>query len=208
MAQEPKNPGMIAPKSGTKPQETEAKQPREYQTKPKISTKQPKTTKPNYTYNKRAFGRPSKYRPKYCKLILDYFTREHTQEYTETHTNRKGETWECSKLRAVPVPTFEGFCGLIGIDMNTLRDWKTNFPDFSRACSHAQAKQIDHLATVTGLGLYNSNWAVFMAKNVSDWRDRREIEHSGDVGISGLIEGLSDKAAEARAERSRIAGHN
>jgi len=92
--------------------------------------------------------------------------------------------------------------------MNTIRDWRTNFADFSRACTHAQAKQMDHLATVTGLGLYNSNWAVFMAKNVSDWRDKREIEHSGDVGISGLIEGLAGKAQEARQDRDRIRALN
>lgn len=191
------------PKCSTKPQE-EAKS---YQTAPIITSK-PKQSKPNYKYNKRAFGRPSKYKTKYCQLIVAYFTREHTETYEETHTNRKGETWTASKLRAVPVPTLQGFSAEVFVSITCLWEWKNRFKDFKKAYSHAQALQLDHLATVTGLGLYNSNWAVFMAKNVSDWRDKRELEHSGDLGFGKLLEGLADKAATAKADRVDVATRN
>ena len=47
-----------------------------------------------------------------------------------------------------------------------------------------------------------------MAKNVSDWRDKRELEHSGDLGFGKLLEGLADKAATARADRVDVAARN
>jgi len=199
------------PKSSTKPAES----PKEYQTHQEIPQKHNKDirlkdgTKSYYSVSRKGMGgRPTKYKPKYCKFIAEYFDRDHTEEYTETHTNRKGETWSASKLRAVPVPTFDGFAAYLGIGITTLKSWKNRFTEFKAAYSHAQALQLEHLATVTGLGLYNSNWAVFMAKNVSDWRDKRDVEHSGDLGFGKLLEGLADKAASARSDRAAVTGMN
>ena len=106
------------------------------------------------------------------------------------------------------MPLLQGFAFTIGTTVKTLWEWKELYPDFRKAYSHAQALQLEHLATVTGLGLYNSNWAVFMAKNITEWRDKRDVEHSGDLGFGALLEGLSGKAEQARAERSRIANNN
>ena len=195
------------PKSATKPQEDSKTAARTYETAPIITNKTTKS-KPDYKYNKRAFGRPSKYKTKYCQEIVAYFDREHITEYEETHTNRKGETWTCTKQRANPVPTLQGFSANIFISVVTLWDWKNKFTDFAKAYSHAQALQMDHLATVTGLGLYNSNWAVFMAKNVSDWRDKRELEHSGDLGFGKLLEGLAAKSEQAKTDRVDVARMN
>jgi hypothetical protein len=100
------------------------------------------------------------------------------------------------------------FAEYIGVHTDTLKDWTRNFDEFFRAYSHAQELQLAHLATITGLGLYNSNWSVFMAKNISTWRDKRDVEHSGDVGITGLLDGLSGKAAEARANREQVSRLN
>lgn len=206
-AADPKTPGKIDPKSGTGAADPAQKQPRQYKNTPKSSSPL-KPIDPKYKFNKRAFGRPSKYKPVYCKKIVEYFTRPHTEEYTETHTNRKGETWQATKIRAVPVPTLQGFAASIYIPVKTLWQWASKFEDFGKAYSHAQALQLDHLATVSGLGLYNSNWAVFMAKNVSDWRDRREIDHSGDLGIDLFVAGMVDKAAAAARDRAAIMGRN
>jgi len=203
MSREPKTPGKIDSKTHTKEPETSTKQHKDFALAPKVTSK-PTNTKPNYTYNKRAFGRPSKYRPKYCQLIIDYFTRAHTEEIEETHTNRKGETWSCYKLRAVPVPTLQGFSAAVGVPIRTLADWANNFKDFSQAYSHAQALQLDHLSTVTGLGLYNSNWAVFMAKNVSDWRDKKDVEHSGDIGLNLFVDKMIDAAGQAQRDRASV----
>jgi len=217
---DPKTPGLIDPKSNTKPDEPTAagsvavKPKRAYKTAPKTTVKKPKNhgnTLPttNYKYNKRPFGRPTKYRPIFCKMIIDYFTREHVTEYEETHTNRKGETWSCYKLRANPVPMLEGFCGeVLHCGVTIISDWTRNFPDFAEAVIHAQALQMQHLATVTGLGLYNSNWAVFMAKNVSQWRDKKEIEHSGEVGYNLFIGSMIDKSIEAEADREAVFNRN
>ncbi len=189
MAKEPKNPGKSDPKSATKPQE--------------------KTEFPaKYKYNKRAFGRPSKYRPSFCFELIKYFDREHTEEYEETHTNRKGETWSCFKLRAVPVPMFEGFCAKFMLDRHTLMAWVGSFKDFSTAYSRAQELQMAHLSTVTGLGLYNSNWAVFMAKNVSKWRDKRDIEHSGQVDSSVFVSQMASMAEQAERDEAEIFNRN
>ena len=198
-----KNPQKLdtnCPKTATKPAE---KDPKQYKTKHET------IKKPDYRYNKRPFGRPSKYRPKYCKLIIEYFTREHTEEYTETHTNRKGETWSATKLRALPVPLLEGFAGHVcGCGMDAIYTWRSRFPNFNEACTRAQALQQDHLATVTGLGLYNSNWAVFMAKNISKWRDKKDIEHSGQVDSSIFVSKMVTKSAQAEADEHAISRLN
>jgi hypothetical protein len=193
------------PKNSGKPSEVANTDIKTYENTPIVTPKAVKT-KPNYKYNARAFGRPSKYRPKYCQMITEYFDREHTIEVEETHTNRKGETWSCYKLRANAVPTLYGFSASIFVPVKTLWQWKDKFQDFGNAYSHAQALQLDHLNAVTGLGLYNANWAVFMAKNVSSWRDKKELEHSGTLDSNIFIEAMIDKSDSALKDEQDIMG--
>ena len=92
-------------------------------------------------------------------------------------------------------------------DVGTLNEWSKTYTDFSKAYLLAQAMQIEHLATVTGLGLYNSNWAVFMAKNITDWRDKKDIEHSGNIDSTLFVDSMVDKAKDAQKNEREVLKH-
>ena len=157
--------------------------------------------------SRKKFGRPTKYKSQYCFDIIAFFDRPHTYEGETVHTNRKGESWVQYQTKANPVPLMCDFAQFLGTTVKTLFDWVKQFEEFRKATTHAQDLQLRHLATVTGLGLYNANWSVFMAKNISSWRDKKEIEHTGGVGIDLFIDNMINKAEEATQDFSRIAQH-
>lgn len=206
------NPNQIDPKSNTKPTETAPIHIKhsELDTEPDTNERMLNTREApsDMPQKRRKTGRPSKYKAIYCEQLISFFNREHTFEGKTTHTNKKGDTWTQYQTKANPVPLLVDFAQWLGVGTTTLQRWEEQHEAFRVAITHAQELQLAHLATVTGMGLYNSNWAVFMAKNISKWRDKKDIEHSGNMGITGLVEGLAGKAEEARAERSRIAQHN
>ena len=156
---------------------------------------------------KRKRGRPTKYKAVYCQQIIAFFNRSHIHKSKVIHTNSKGKTWVAFETKANPVPLMCDFAEYLNTDVETLWNWKKMFPKFSKASTHAQALQLRHLATVTGLGLYNANWAVFMAKNISKWRDKKDIEHSGGIGIDLLVDKMVDSADSATSDFKRVAQH-
>ena len=160
------------------------------------------------TKKRRKAGRPTKYKSLYCQQIIEFFNRPHTYESEITHTNKKGESWISYQTRANPVPLMCDFAQYIGTTVQTLNTWTKQHSDFLEATTHAQDLQLRHLATITGLGLYNANWSIFMAKNISQWRDKKDVEHSGSVGFEGLLDGLAGKAQQARQDREQVSRLN
>lgn len=100
----------------------------------------------------RHFGRPTKYRPRYCQDLIDYF---------------KVPTPEPGNPHAMAYyPTMYAFAARIGVSDETIADWCKKYPDFLRAYSTAQ--QLGRAQLVHG-GLneiYNSNFAKFVGINV------------------------------------------
>ena len=163
--------------------------------------------KPRYSVSRKGMGgRPTKYRPKYCKLIIEFFTRPYTYEREVVHTNTKGMTWTKHELCANAVPLMCEFAHAIGTVVNTLAEWEKKHIEFKEATTHAQHLQLAHLNHVTGLGLYNSNWAVFMGKNISNWRDKKDIEHSGTLDSKIFLEAMIDKSDVAEQEERKVLG--
>jgi hypothetical protein len=162
----------------------------------------------NMSTKKARKGRPTKYKAIYCQQIIEYFNREHTYEAEVTHTNRKGESWTSYQTKANPVPLMCDFAQFIGTTVQTLNAWTKQFPEFLEATTHAQDLQLRHLATITGLGLYNANWSVFMAKNISSWRDKKDIEHSGQVDSSIFVSKMVAKSVQAEADEHAISRLN
>lgn len=157
---------------------------------------------------KRKRGRPTKYKAIFCEQIISFFHRDHTFESKTSHTNKKGETWTSYETKANPVPLMCSFSEYLNVTVSTLFEWEQKHANFSKAISRAQELQLEHLAAVTGMGLYNSNWAVFMAKNISKWRDKKDIEHSGKVDSSIFINDMARKAAEAERDEADIFARN
>lgn len=107
-----------------------------------------------------AGGRPSKYEPRYCdELIADG-----EQGYSLT-----------------------AFAGKIGVARSTINEWMGEHPEFSEAVKRHQAARTRFLET--GLLTFDVGARItsriFALKNADPdgWKDKQEVEHSGNVGV-------------------------
>lgn len=119
-----------------------------------------------------AGGRPSKYQATYCNEVI------------ETMATGLSLT---------------AFAGEIGVARSTINEWIDNHPQFSEAVRVAKAKRT--LALERGMLAAESGPAVtarmFALKNADpdEWREKREIEHSGAVQLKSANEASDDELA-------------
>ena len=121
-------------------------------------------------------GRPSKYRQEYCQQLIDFFSVPATTTIVKKIITKNGTEIEEEVERAVNLPTIERFCSNIGVDGDTIITWNKDYPEFHAAYARAKALQKDLLITNGCKGLYNSQFAIFVAKNVTDMRDKIDID--------------------------------
>jgi len=123
-------------------------------------------------------GRPTKFKPAYCNEVIN--------------TMATGLS-------------LTAFAGEIGVARSTINEWIDNFPEFSEAVRVAKAKRT--LALERGMLGAESGPAVtarmFALKNADpdEWRDKREVQHSGEVGVTTKEQRDSAVAAAMRAEQ-------
>ena len=131
-----------------------------------------RTGKPN--------GRPSKYKPEYCQMLLDYMTQEPWEEVAITHTNRKGETWTEDKLRPNRIKFIQSFAwNICNVPHETLLDWVKVYPEFRQAYARARDLQSQHLLENGFMGLSDPAMTKFAAVNMTDMRDKQDITSDG-----------------------------
>lgn len=105
--------------------------------------------------NKR--GRPTLYRPEYCDMLIEYM--------------------------ALPA-SFESFAGEIGVDRDTLYEWRKKHKDFSDAHKKGKMRTLhtfEKLLRMHGKGQLKGNIAaiLFQMKNLTHFRDDPVQEHEG-----------------------------
>ena len=114
-----------------------------------------------------------KYKKSYCKQIIKFFDIPHTSDKCEITTDKNGE-----KVKTVekpnPLPTFEKFAVSIGVDTGILEGWCREYPEFDRACRQCRELQKDMLNDLAMRGFYNPTYTIFVAKNITDMRDKQE----------------------------------
>ena len=106
-------------------------------------------------------GRPSKYTDEWCDKLLDYFK-------VDLYTMRNG------KKEVNPMPTFEGFCFDNRVNHQTLLNWCKENAKFFEAYTACKQKQKQMIVQGGMLGAYNAQFTIFVAKNVTDMKDRIE----------------------------------
>ena len=135
-------------------------------------------------------GRPTKYNEKYCKEIINYFNKPPQNcMYKEEYFNNGSLKSKTPIITATEFPTFQGFANEINVNIDTLHEWKEKHIEFSEA--YMRAKQLQEkiwLVNAMG-GLYNAQFAQFFGKNCLGYKDKQELEHSGNV--NNPFEGLS-----------------
>lgn len=123
-------------------------------------------------------GRPSKYDPKFCDVVLGAMTDGY------------------SKMAAA---------GIIGVCYSTLKNWMAEYPEFLAAVKAGDARRAvklerDLLNAESGPMVTSR---IFALKNAApeEWRDQQRVEHTGADG--GPIEMTgTEKLASFLAERS------
>lgn len=124
-------------------------------------------------------GRPTKYDPKYCQELVDYFDIAPSHEVIVE--DRFGNT---VKERVVVVandlPTLERFAANLKVTTVTLWNWANEHEDFFNAIVRAKELQ-KHVLVMNGLNKgYDSKFAMFLAKNVTDLKDKTITEEIGE----------------------------
>src|SRR5690625_3246702 len=127
------------------------------------------------TEKKRPVGRPSKYRPEYCDMLV-----EHMAEGA----------------------SMTSFAAEIDVSRETISEWSRVHPEFSVAVKKGKAKCAawwERLGRTGAMGGdVNPTLVIFGLKNMSpeDWREKQEIDHrSGDGSMSPKDTGAAVLAA-------------
>mgnify|MGYP006916084518 CR=1 FL=1 len=117
--------------------------------------------------------RNHKYKKIYCEQIIKFFNIEHTSEKYEITTDKNGE-----KVKTVekpnPLPTFEKFAVKIGVSTDIISQWEKEHSEFALACTQCRELQKDMLNDLAMRGFYNPTYTIFVAKNITDMREKQE----------------------------------
>lgn len=117
-------------------------------------------------------GRPTKYYEEICQEMLDFF------DDAGTMTLRDGRTVD-------KLPTFEKFATMKNLCVDTLHAWKNdeNKPEFSEAYKICQQKQKEFLIQRGLAGDINTTFAIFVSKNITDMKDKTEVDSNNNHNI-------------------------
>lgn len=126
-------------------------------------------------------GQPTKYDPKYCDEIIAYFS-DNVVEFHNQIQIGDGEKREMGKNLFIRPPMFGQFARKIGVHIDTLHAWKEAHPEFSEAYKRCKELQKEFIQECLLMGVYSGGAAVFAAKNMTDMRDKTEVDHTNDGG--------------------------
>jgi hypothetical protein len=126
------------------------------------------------TTKKNKGGRPTKYKPEYCEKAVEIMSEGYS---------------------------IAGLAGKLRIDTDTIYEWAKVHPEFSDALKRARRAAAcwweDRARAVAAGEAGSAPMVIFALKNrVSDeWRDKHEVEHSGEMVLIDL--GLGDAAKDS-----------
>ena len=112
-------------------------------------------------------GRPTKYKPEYCEMLIEHMKQLHS---------------------------FETFAVDIGVNRDTLYEWCKNHPEFSDAKKLGRLtlqKGMENIGKGLMTGKIKGNVAawIYYSKNTTTWRDDPNIDE--DDALTG-VEFLDD----------------
>lgn len=124
----------------------------------------------------RPVGRPTDYKPEYCEQLIEYFSEAPYKEVTKQVVTKSGDVINVTQNEASDFKSLAAFANRIKVHKDTLHEWSKVHPEFSDAYKRAKQYQEEWLTVNGTKGLTNPAFSIFTAKNVIDWRDKRDIE--------------------------------
>lgn len=161
-------------------------------------------TKPITHRPLKTVGRKTTYRAKICKQIIDHFSRP-PYEIIEIPHYKNGElAWTDQKRVPAPIPSLSAFCVEYDWCWSTCKNWLNEQhasykPMFLATYRRVRALRQDWLMNCAISGGIAPNTFKFIAVNLTDMRDKTEIEHKQVDDFSEIVR----KAEEARKLRRR-----
>lgn len=147
------------------------------------------------------FGRPTKYKKRYCRDIIAYFDVPYFVKKKVVKIV-KGKPIECGVEVPNRIPLFDGFCREIGISQRTLLNWIEKYDDFFLAYERAKGLQKEMLVYLSINNYLNPTYAIFLTKNITDLKDKVEtdITSAGEkvesVNLSSVLAELKNKSVD------------
>lgn len=124
-----------------------------------------------------AGGRPTKYKKKYCKEIIEFFDREPEGPRLKRTFYANGVLKSEEPItEAKEFPTFQGFAKHIGVSMSRLTEWRDKYPEFQAAYTRAKEIQEGVWLSESMAGRYNAQFAKFFGVNCLGYKDKVEQE--------------------------------
>ena len=123
-------------------------------------------------------------------MLLDFFSGPRTKQVLKSVVTGKND-YEKEEYETQPedFPTLEKFARKIGVNGDTIVEWAKRFPAFSAAYNAAKDLQKEFLMDNGLAGHYPPAAFIFVAKNVTNMRDKTEVEHSGGISLTELFNG-------------------
>ena len=124
--------------------------------------------------------KPTDYRPEYCGALLRYFSEPASWKI---HLSAKGTA------QVIPVgklPTFERFAASIGVNRDTLRNWREHWPEWDRAYADAESLQKAFLMELSAAGV-GGNGAAFILKCNHGMREPAVEDPKEDQPIQKVV---------------------
>ena len=114
-------------------------------------------------------GRPTKYDPSYCDLVVEHMATG---------------------------ASLTSFASSIDVCRDTVSEWCSKHEEFSAAVKRAKAKCAAWWEDVARKGAIgedaNPTLCIFGLKNMApdDWRDKQELQHSGNLEVTKVVREL------------------
>jgi len=163
----------------------------------KAKPKKPTTkTKPGV---KNLGGRPTTYRPELCQELIEWFNQEPWEDVGGKRLPRK-------------LPTLIAFAREKKIGLSTIYDWtnkehasyqKRFSETFMKMAKDAQKEALIQNAL---LGLYNPFFSKFVAVNISDMRDKQDVDISDNRMVQRILNALPSDMAEGVRQAIKAEG--
>ena len=115
-------------------------------------------------------GRPTKYKPIYCKRLLEYFDKPAFIITEKTIKTKSGAIITEEIQKPAEPPFLTDFAKTIGVSRQRLYEWGKQFPAFHDALMRAKEMQEDIIAKNGLLKLYDGQFAFKCLVNTANWR--------------------------------------
>lgn len=163
------------------------------------------------------FGRPTKYKPEYAKMLIDFMNREVVKEIktVTSGSGKGGSEWSREEVRyeALDFPTIELFANEIGVHDATLWDWASEkypadhtpkklagtyrHPDFHDAYTRAKRIQRGLVVKYGMIGKLNPGFAQFFAINNLDMVSAK-TQNTNEDTLTHRFEDMDDDELDRR----------